>query len=61
MRNNAWRILTSENKSDKKIAERVGVFFPNQDNRGSMVNISALYYFDAKMISCFGYYKMHRL
>lgn len=34
------RILTSENKSDRKIAERVGVFFPNQDNRGSMVNIS---------------------
>ncbi len=32
------RLLASE--QDKAIAEKVGVFFPNQDSRGTMMNIS---------------------
>jgi iron(III) transport system substrate-binding protein len=34
------RILKSEKPSDKAIAEKVGVIFPNQGNRGAHVNIS---------------------
>ena len=34
------RILKSEKQSDKVIAEKVGVIFPNQDNRGAHINIS---------------------
>ena len=34
------RILKSDKASDKAIAEKVGVIFPNQDNRGAHVNIS---------------------
>lgn len=34
------RILSSKNSNDERIASRIAVFFPNQNNRGSMVNIS---------------------
>ena len=34
------RLLKSEKQSDKVIAEKVGVIFPNQDNRGAHINIS---------------------
>ena len=34
------RILNSDLQSDKKIADKVGIFFPNQKNRGTMMNIS---------------------
>jgi iron(III) transport system substrate-binding protein len=34
------RILKSEKPSDKVIAEKVGVIFPNQSNRGTHINIS---------------------
>ncbi|MEQ1517278.1 MAG: Fe(3+) ABC transporter substrate-binding protein [Usitatibacteraceae bacterium] len=34
------RILKSDKPSDKAIAEKVGVIFPNQGNRGAHVNIS---------------------
>jgi iron(III) transport system substrate-binding protein len=34
------RILRSDKASDKAIAEKVGVIFPNQGNRGTHINIS---------------------
>ena len=34
------RILKSDKPSDKAIAEKVGVIFPNQGNRGAHINIS---------------------
>ena len=34
------RLLKSEKQSDKVIAEKVGVIFPNQGNRGAHINIS---------------------
>ncbi|AHX10987.1 iron uptake protein A1 [Neorickettsia helminthoeca str. Oregon] len=34
------RILASDKNVYKKVAEKIGVIFPNQDNRGAMVNIS---------------------
>ena len=34
------RILKSDKPSDKAIAEKVGVIFPNQANRGTHINIS---------------------
>ena len=34
------RILNSDFKSDKEIARKVDVFFPNQNDRGTMMNIS---------------------
>ena len=34
------RILKSEKSSDKTVAEKVGVIFPNQANRGTHINIS---------------------
>ena len=34
------RILASDLESDKKIAQKVGIYFPNQDGRGVMMNIS---------------------
>ena len=34
------RILKSDKPSDKAIAEKVGVIFPNQENRGAHINIS---------------------
>ncbi len=35
------RLLTSDDPADKAVADRVGVIFPNQDGRGTHVNISA--------------------
>jgi iron(III) transport system substrate-binding protein len=34
------RLAKSDNAEDQAIAEQIGVFFPNQDNRGTHVNIS---------------------
>ncbi|CCF78112.1 ABC-type Fe3+ transport system periplasmic component [Wolbachia endosymbiont of Onchocerca ochengi] len=34
------RIFSSEDAHEKNIADKLGVFFPNQDNNGVMVNIS---------------------
>ncbi|ABD46470.1 Fe(3+) ABC transporter substrate-binding protein [Neorickettsia sennetsu] len=34
------RILSSDKETHKKVAQRVGVIFPNQENRGTFVNIS---------------------
>lgn len=34
------RLLTSDDEDDREIANAVGVVFPNQDNRGTHVNIS---------------------
>ncbi|WP_078551269.1 Fe(3+) ABC transporter substrate-binding protein [Bacillus alkalicellulosilyticus] len=34
------RLLNSENPEEVKVAEQVGVFFPNQDTNGTHVNIS---------------------
>ncbi len=35
------RLLNSDDPADKAVTERVGVIFPNQDGRGTHVNISA--------------------
>lgn len=34
------RMANSKDKADRKIAEKIGVFFPNQNDRGTHVNIS---------------------
>ncbi|MDB2415364.1 extracellular solute-binding protein [Rickettsiales bacterium] len=34
------KLLTSDNKEDRKLAEKIGIFFPNQDKRGAHINIS---------------------
>ncbi|MBQ4874543.1 MAG: extracellular solute-binding protein [Rickettsiaceae bacterium H1] len=34
------RLLASDLSSDKEIADKVGIYFPNQDGRGTMMNIS---------------------
>ncbi|MGB5596726.1 MAG: Fe(3+) ABC transporter substrate-binding protein [Crocosphaera sp.] len=34
------RLATSEDAADKEVAEKIGIFFPNQDDRGTHVNIS---------------------
>lgn len=34
------RMLTSTDPQDRMVAEQIGVFFPNQDGRGTHVNIS---------------------
>ena len=34
------RLLTSDKESNREVAQAVGVVFPNQDNRGTHVNIS---------------------
>jgi len=34
------RLLNSDKPEDRKVGEQVGVFFPNQDGRGTHVNIS---------------------
>jgi iron(III) transport system substrate-binding protein len=34
------RILKSDKAEDKAIADKIGVFFPNQSNRGTHINIS---------------------
>lgn len=34
------RLATSEDPAEREIAERIGVFFPNQDGRGAHVNVS---------------------
>lgn len=34
------RLLDSESEADRRVAEQVGVFFPNQDGRGTHVNVS---------------------
>lgn len=34
------RLLASDIKSDQEIAKKVGIFFPNQKDRGTMMNIS---------------------
>jgi iron(III) transport system substrate-binding protein len=34
------RLATSEDAADREIAEQIGVFFPNQGDRGTHVNIS---------------------
>lgn len=34
------RLLNSEDEADREVGEAVGVFFPNQDGRGTHVNIS---------------------
>ncbi len=34
------RLLNSDVKSDQDIVSKIGVFFPNQDGRGTMMNIS---------------------
>lgn len=34
------RLATSDDASDREVAEKVGVIFPNQDGRGTHVNIS---------------------
>ena len=33
-------LVNSSNPKDRKVAEKVGVFFPNQNGRGAHVNIS---------------------
>ncbi len=33
-------LLTSEDEKDRKVAESLGIFFPNQDGRGAHVNVS---------------------
>lgn len=34
------RLIKSDNPEDRAVAEKVGVFFPNQEDRGTHVNIS---------------------
>lgn len=34
------RLMKSDNPEDRAVAEKIGVFFPNQDGRGTHVNIS---------------------
>jgi len=34
------RLAASEDPEDQRVAERIGVFFPNQDGRGAHVNVS---------------------
>ncbi len=34
------RLAKSENPADRQVVEKVGLFFPNQNNRGTHVNIS---------------------
>lgn len=34
------RLAKSENPADREVVAKVGIFFPNQDNRGTHVNIS---------------------
>lgn len=34
------RLMTSENPEDRRVAEQVRPFFPNQDSRGTHVNVS---------------------
>ncbi|TVS11047.1 MAG: Fe(3+) ABC transporter substrate-binding protein [Wenzhouxiangella sp.] len=33
------RLLNSDNPADREVAERVGIIFPNQDDRGTHVNV----------------------
>lgn len=33
-------LLTSEDEKDREVGESIGIFFPNQDDRGTHVNIS---------------------
>lgn len=35
-------MLTSENEEEKKAAEAIGIIFPNQENRGTHVNVSGV-------------------
>jgi iron(III) transport system substrate-binding protein len=35
-------LLRSSNKEEKRVAEQMGVFFPNQNDRGAHINVSAL-------------------
>ncbi len=34
------RLIKSENAEDRAVAEKIGVFFPNQEDRGTHVNVS---------------------
>lgn len=34
------RLVDSDKEADQKVAERLGVFWPNQDDRGSHINVS---------------------
>jgi iron(III) transport system substrate-binding protein len=34
------RLIASDDAADQQVAEKVGIFFPNQDGRGAHVNIS---------------------
>jgi iron(III) transport system substrate-binding protein len=36
------RLATSDDQAEKAVADQVGVFFPNQDDRGTHVNISGI-------------------
>ncbi len=36
------RLMTSDDASDREVADKLGVFWPNQDGRGTHVNVSGI-------------------